>query len=203
MGRRTVPSAHPARSAGLPAVFRPRDLPLVGIPVGQLKTWIRRGEAERVGRGLYRLADAETNELESLALVAKRAPRAVFCLGTALLFHGIGTQAPPDVWIALPSKAARPRFRGLPVQVVWFSDRMLRYGVQDATVHGVPIRITSPARTVVDCFRYRNKIGLDVALEALTDVLRSRKVTVDELTRAAEVGRVRRVMQPYLQAVLS
>jgi len=166
-----------------------------------LREWVRQGDVEVVSRGLYRVADAAASEHETLALVAKSAPDAIVCLLTALHVHGIGTQSPREVWVALDRKAWRPKFEGLPVRVVRFSGAMLTYAVQTLDVQGVPVRITSPARTVVDCFRYRNKVGIDVALEALADTLRSKKATVDEILRAAEQGRVRRVIQPYLEAI--
>ena len=125
---------------------------------------LRRGEVERVSRGLYRLRDAPLDELETIASVSKRIRGAIVCLLTALHIHGIGTQAPRAVWIAIDRKARKPHVPELPVRVVRFSGAMLRYGIQTREVLGVPIRLTSPARTVVDCFRYRKKIGLDVAL---------------------------------------
>lgn len=163
---------------------------------------LRRGEVERISRGLYRLRDAPLNELETIAAVSKRIPGAIVCLLTALHVHGIGTQAPREVWIAIDRKARKPQARELPVRVVRFSGAMLRYGIQTREVLGVPVRLTSPARTVVDCFRYRNKIGLDVALEALRDVIRSRKATMDEITRVADVCRIETVISPYLESIV-
>src|SRR5262249_20217088 len=115
--------------------------------------------------------------------------------------HGIGTQSPHEVWIAISRKARKPSPLPAQLRIVRFSSAMLTYGVQTHTVLGVSIHLTSPARTVVDCFRYRNKLGLDVALEALRETIRSRKATVDEITRAAEVCRARTVIQPYLEAL--
>lgn len=206
MGVTKAPGVHPPDPAcvhGLAAVFRPRDLVALGLPRSAIRTWLRRGVVEAVSRGVYRRQDADLHELETLAQVAKRVPGGVFCLLTALHAHDIGTQSPPEVWIAIDRKARRPRPAGPRLRVVWFSPAMLRYGVEERVVQGVAIRLTSPARTVVDCFRYRHKIGLDVALEALNDALRRKRVTVAELTRAADVGRVGRVMRPYLEAVLA
>jgi len=163
---------------------------------------LRRAEIERVARGLYRLRDAPISELETIAAVSKRIPGAIVCLLTALHVHGIGTQAPRDVWIAIGTKARKPRVAGLPVRVVRFSGPMLGYAIETREVLGVPVRITSSARTVVDCFRYRRKIGLDVALEALREVLRTRKATVDEIGRVAEVCRAETVVAPYLEALV-
>lgn len=185
----------------LRTVFRPQDAEALGVPRSQLRAWVRHGTAERVGRGLYRLVEAAPSEYETLAMVATRVPQAVICLLTALHVHGIGTQAPREVWIALNRKARKPRLAGLPVRIVRFSGPMLTYAVETRHIQGVDVHITTPARTVVDCFRYRNKIGLDVALEALHDALATRRVGVDEVLRIAEVGRVRRVMQPYVVAV--
>jgi predicted transcriptional regulator of viral defense system len=187
----------------LRAVFRPRDVEALGIPRSQLRAWLRDGRVERVVRGLYRLADAEPSEHETIAMVAARVPRAVVCLLTALRVHDIGTQAPREVWIGIDRKARKPRLEGLPVRVVRFSGPMLSYAVQTREIQGVPVRITSPARTVVDCFRYRNKFGLDVAIEALRDALVTRRAGVSEILRIAEVGRVRRVIQPYVEAIVS
>ncbi len=164
---------------------------------------LRHGEVERVSWGLYRLRAAPATELETVAAVCARTPRAIICLLTALHIHGIGTQVPREVWIALDRKARKPQLGPMPVHVVRFSGPMLRYGVETRDVQGVPVRITSPARTVVDCFRYRNKIGLDVALEALRDILRSRRATVDEIVRAADICRIGTVMKPYLESAVS
>jgi predicted transcriptional regulator of viral defense system len=187
----------------LPGLLRPRDLEQHGIPREKLQGMIRRGEATRVARGLYRLTDAPLTELETVAAVSKWIPGAVICLLTALHIHGIGTQAPREVWIGLDRKAWKPRPMGLPVRVVRFSPLMLTCAVQTRVVLGVPVQITSVARTVVDCFRYRRKIGLDVALEALRDAVGSRKATVDELLTVAEKGRARTVIAPYLESLVS
>jgi predicted transcriptional regulator of viral defense system len=187
----------------LPALLRAIDLEARGIPRSHLVGMLRRGEIERISRGIYRLRDAPLNELETIAAVSKRIPGAIVCLLTALHVHGIGTQAPREVWIAIDRKARKPQAPELPVRVVRFSGAMLRYGIQTREVLGVPVRLTSPARTVVDCFRYRNKIGLDVALEALRDVIRSRKASIDEITRVADVCRIETVISPYLESIVS
>lgn len=200
---RTAPTAEPRIPAGLPGLFRPQDLEERGIPRGHVRTMLRRDEAEKVGRGLYRLRSAPVSELETIAMVCRRAPSAIICLLTALHVHGIGTQAPREVWIALDRKARRPRLADLPVRVVRFSGQMLKYAIETRDVHGVQVRITSPARTVVDCFRYRRKIGLDVALEALRDAVGTGRAPVDEILRAAEVCRIRTVITPYLESAVS
>lgn len=191
------------RPGGLPGLLRAVDLEAQGIPRHRLTGMLRRGEIQRVSRGIYRLHDAPLSELETIAAVSKRIPGAIVCLLTALHVHGIGTQAPRDIWIALDRKARKPQVPGLPVRVVRFSGPMLSYAIGSREVLGVTVRITSPARTVVDCFRYRNKVGLDVALEALRDAIRSRKATMDEIVRVADVCRIQTVISPYLEAIVS
>lgn len=189
------------QSAGLGAYFRPRDLARFGISHRKLMGLVAEGLVDNLGNGLYRLTQVESTEAETIAMVATAIPKAIMCLLTALRFHEIGTQSPHETWIALDRKARKPTRAPARVRVVRFSGAMLSYGVTHQSALGVPFRITSPARTVVDCFRYRNKIGLDIALEALGDVLRSRTVTVDEIVRAAEVCRAQTVMRSYLEAV--
>lgn len=198
-----VPRATVARlkSAHLGAFFRPRDAQSAGVSFYELQRSVEVGLVERVGRGLYRLTEVELDETETIASVASAAPDAIVCLLTALRFHDIGTQNPPDIWIALDRRRRQPARFPARVRVLRFSGPMLTYGVETVRMLGVPVRITNPARTVVDCFRYRNKIGVDVALEALRDALRSRKATVDAIMRAAEMCRARTVVRRYLEAL--
>lgn len=183
-------------------LVRPRDLEGLGVQRGYLRQLVEKGKAERLARGLYEIVDAEVTEHHLLAAVAKRVPRGIVCLISALAYHGIGTQSPHEVWMAIDRKARKPELGDLPVQFVRFSGAMLSYGVKRLTIEGIPTRITSPARTVVDCFRYRNRLGLEVAMEALRDALRSRLATVDEVRRAAEVCRAATVIRPYLEALV-
>jgi predicted transcriptional regulator of viral defense system len=140
-------------------------------------------------------------ESHSLVLTAKRVPAGIVCLLSALSYHKIGTQLPHEVWIAISPKARRPHVPELPLRIVRFSGAMLRYGVETRTVEGVSVRITGPARTVVDCFRFRSRVGLDVALEALRESLRGRHTTGEQIRRAAEACRALTVVRPYLEAV--
>lgn len=188
-------------AAGLGAFFRPRDIEPLGISFKQLQRLVSQGTVEKLGEGLYRLSEIEPTELETIAMVASAVPNAIVCLLTALRVHEIGTQSPHEVWIALDRKGRKPTRVPTKLRIVRFSGAMLTYGVIKRTMLGVPVSITSPARTVVDCFRYRNKVGLDVAMEALRDTVRRRKATVDEISRAAEVCRIRTVMKPYLEAL--
>jgi predicted transcriptional regulator of viral defense system len=192
----------PARlkSAGIGAFFRPRDLEALEVPFAELQRLVAAGTVEKVGPGLYRLTAAKPSEFETLAMVASAVPGGIICLLSALRFHGIGTQAPHEVWLALDRKARKPARLPARMRIVRFSGAMLTYGIETHPILGVPVRVTSPARTVVDCFRYRSKLGLDVAIEALRDAVRS-TATVDEITRAAEVCRARTVMKTYLEAL--
>lgn len=189
------------QTAGLGAFFRPRDIQPLGVSFRQLQKFVSEGTVEKLGAGLYRLSAVEPTELETIAMVASAAPNAIVCLLTALRVHEIGTQSPHEVWIALDRKGRKPSRVPTKLRIVRFSGAMLTYGVIKRTMLGVPVSITSPARTVVDCFRYRNKVGLDVAMEALRDAIRARKTTVDEISRAAEVCRIRTVIGPYLEAL--
>ncbi len=155
----------------------------------------------RMARGLYLRADAEVSPHLGLALVSKRAPHAVGCLLTALQFHEIGTQSPFEVWIAVARSAARPRIDYPPVRIMRFSGQAFTEGVETHEVIGVPVKVYGVAKTVADCFKYRNKIGLDIALEALRECRRSRRCTNDELWRYAQICRVANVMKPYLEAL--
>ena len=174
------------RNAGLGVFFRPHQMDELGITYDQLRRLVSTGAVEHVARGLYRLADEEPTEHETLAAVCARVPNAVVCLLSALGIHEIGTQLPHEVWIAIPHKARPPRLR-FRTRLVRFSGAAWSYGVRDTQFDGVPARITSPARTVVDCFRFERLIGREAALEALHDALRQRIVTTDELTRALDV----------------
>ncbi|HEU68229.1 MAG TPA: transcriptional regulator [Candidatus Acetothermia bacterium] len=189
------------REEGLGAVFRYRDVARLGLSPYALQRLVTAGEVEKLRPGLYRLADAEPSEMETIALVAAAVPAGIVCLLSALQIHGIGTQTPHEVWLGLDRKARKPSRLPARVRIVRFSGPMLTYGIKTHHILGVPVRVTSPARTVVDCFRYRNKIGLDVATEALREALRSRLATVDEILRTAEVCRARTVVRPYLEAV--
>lgn len=178
-----------------------RELETAGIARTQIARLVSAGKLQKIGRGLYAPADYLGTENSALVAVAKRAPNVVFCLLTALRFHEITTQSPFEVWIAIANKGHPPRLEYPPLRVVRFSEESLRHGVEVKEVEGVVFRITSPAKTVADCFKFRNKVGLDVALDALKDGLRDRKATADDLWHCAEVNRVAKVMRPYLEAI--
>jgi len=181
------------RAAGITGFFRPVQLETAGLTRDQLPALVRSGSVERIGRGLYRITDAEPTENYSLAMACARVPNSIVCLLSALRVHGIGTQAPAEVWLAIPHKARAPRLRELRLRIVRFSGPAWKFGVQETEFEGVPARITSPARTVADCFRFERLVGPEAAMEALQDALRQRKVTVAELSRVAEVLPSRRL----------
>lgn len=159
------------------------------------------GKLQRFARGLYGLPDAEVTEYQTLMEVCLRVPKAVLCLLSALQFHEIGTQLPHEVWVALPEGTQTPALGYPALRIARLRGLAYSEGIQTVTEHGTPIRVYSAAKTVTDCFKFRNKIGLDVALEALKDAWGSRKVTMAELSHYAKINRVERVMQPYLEAV--
>lgn len=181
------------RAAGLGAFFRPSQVAAAGITRDHLRSLVRRGEIEHAGRGLYRLADAEPTEQYSLAMACARVPNSVVCLLSALRVHGIGTRVPAEVWLAIPHKARKPRLPGLRLRVVRFSGRAWTLGVKPAGFEGVPAQITTPARTVADCFRFERLVGPEAAMEALRDGLRQRKLTIAELSRVEEILPSRRL----------
>ena len=187
--------------AGKTGILRARDAEENGIARTYLQLAVRRGLLTRVGRGLYSLPEAEASEQRSLVEIAKRVPGGVVCLLSALQFHGLTTQSPSEVWLAIGEKARKPKAEYPPLRIVRFSGKALTEGVAEQGIEGVTVRVTNPAKTVADCFKYRNKIGLDVALEALRDCRRKRKATADELWQYAKVCRVTNVMRPYLEAV--
>ena len=171
------------REAGIGNFFRPSQLEQLGIPYHKLRQLEAQKAIERVGRGLYRLTDAEPTERYSIASVCARVPNAIVCLLSALQVHEIGTQLPRQVWIAIPHKARPPRLGRTQVRLVRFSGAAWRYGVEDIEFEKVPAHITSPARTIVDCFRFERLIGREAALEALQDALQDNKVTTSDLRR--------------------
>jgi predicted transcriptional regulator of viral defense system len=160
------------------------------------------GRLVREARGLYALPDAEVTAQHSLAVVAKAVPKGVICLLSALRFHDIGTQLPHEVWLAIERRAAEPRLASPRLRIVRFSGPAFTEGVEEHDVEGTTIRVYGMAKTIADCFKYRNKIGLDVALEALKEILRDRRCTVEELRRYARVCRVLTVMRPYMEALI-
>jgi len=182
-------------------VARTRDFVSQGIPRVTLTRLVRDGRLERLGRGLYAVPGSDVSEHHGLVEASRRVPRGVVCLLSALRFHELTTQQPFEVWMAIDRKARKPTLDSQAIRIVRFGMDALTQGVDEHEIEGVMVRITSPARTVADCFRYRNKIGLDVAIEALRDYRRLRAGTVDELWEAAGIARIKTVIRPYMEAI--
>src|SRR5579859_5849499 len=185
-----------ARDMGM---LRPRDLKAHGIPRHYLQSLLTSGDLQKSGRGVYLLADAELTENFSLVEACKRVPDGVICLLSALRYHNIGTQSPYQVWMAIHPKAHLPRIDYPPVRIVRFSGSALSEGVEEHQAVEGTFRVYNVPKTVADCFRYRNKIGLDVALEALRACWREKRATMDELWHYAAADKVSTVMRPYLE----
>jgi len=182
-------------------ILRVRDVATMGIHPENLRRLTAEGVLTRAGRGVYYLADADITEHHTLAEVCKRVPGGVICLLSALRFHELTTQSPWDVWLAIDRKARKPRLEYPALRIARFSGPALTEGVEAHQIEGVTVKVFSPAKTVVDCFKYRNKIGLDVALEAIRDYLRAHRGGMDDLWRFAKTCRVANVMRPYLEAI--
>ena len=189
-----------ARRKGL---FRLTEAAAAGIHPELVRRLANAGKLTRVGRGLYALPAQQATEYHTLAEIAKRVPKGIVCLLTALRFHGLGTQNPREVWLAVDRRAGIPRVDVARVRLVRISGAALTSGIDEHNIEHVTVRITSPARTVVDCFKFRNKIGVDVAVEALREYRRLRKGTIDELWQQADRLRMTRVMRPYWDAMSS
>ena len=182
-------------------LLRARDLTAQALPTVVLSRLVAAGKLERVARGVYSLPERALSEHRSLAEVALRAPRGVVCLLSALRVHGIGTQAPFEVWLAIPPHTPTPRLEQPTLRVVRMSGPALSEGVEPIGIDGVQVPVFNANKAVADCFKFRNKIGLDVALEALRDGWAQRKLTMDALWHYAAVNRVANVMRPYLESV--
>lgn len=182
-------------------MLRPTDLDAIGVPRVVLTRMTANGQLEKAGRGLYRLPDSQGSEHESLATIATKVPQAVFCLLTALQFHELTTQLPRQVWIAMPRGSHIPKIDYPPVKMVQYAGEAYSEGIEIHERDQVALRVYCVAKTVADCFKHRNKIGLDVALEALKDARSQKKVSADDLWHFAKICRVTNVMRPYLEVI--
>lgn len=187
-----------AKSQG---ILRPQDLKEIDVPREYLRRLRDEGVLEQPARGLYVLANSKPTEHQSLVEVCKRVPQGVICLISALQFHEFTTQLAHEVWIALPTKAWAPTFDSVRLRVMRYSPTTLAYGVEERRIGGAVVRVFNPAKTVADCFKFRNKVGLDVAMEALREAVRHRKATRDEIWKAAQVCRVANVIRPYMESL--
>jgi predicted transcriptional regulator of viral defense system len=183
------------------ALLRPSDAVARGHSRLYLAQLARRGLVHKVSRGLYALPQRKASEFASLAEVASKHPQALVCLLSALAFHGLTTQAPFEVWIAVDNKARAPQMPYPPLRIARFSGSALTEGVELHNIEGVPVKITSVPKTIADCFKYRNKIGLDVAMEALKEAWSAKRVSMDELWHYGQICRVQNVMRPYLEGL--
>jgi predicted transcriptional regulator of viral defense system len=182
-------------------LLRSRDLTAQGFNRVQVQQAVQSGLLERAGRGLYRPPGADITEHHTLAEVGKQIPHGIVCLLSALSFHRLTTQNPHEVWLALGHKTWSPRADKVGLRIVRFSGAALHEGVEIHTVEGVPLRVYNPAKTVADCFKFRHKIGLDVALEALRETWRAHRATMKDLEHYARVDRVAKVMRPYFESL--
>ena len=171
------------------------------LPLQPLVAWARVGEVIRLARGLYQLPDAPFDTSHSLAEAAKRLPKGVVCLVSALAFHGLTDQLPKKVWMAIGKKDWAPKPDGIPIRVIRFTESLLAESVETHVIEGVPVKVFGVAKTIADCFRHRNKVGLSVAIEGLQEALRQRKASPAEIARHAERGGISTVIRPYLEAL--
>jgi predicted transcriptional regulator of viral defense system len=184
------------------SLIRARDVSAQGLPTMLLTRLVMAGQLVRVARGLYGLPSRDVSEHGSLAEVCLRVPHGVVCLLSALRVHGLGTQAPFEVWLAMPNHAPTPRITHPALRVIRMSDAALAEGIEPVRIDGVTVPVFNAAKTVADAFKFRNKIGIDVALEALREGWSGRRLTMDELWRYASINRVTQVMRPYLESVV-
>jgi predicted transcriptional regulator of viral defense system len=182
--------------------IRPRDLEEIGVPRIVIKRLVDRGELVRQSRGIYVLPDHESTRHTDLATVCARSPRAVVCLISALEFHGLTTQVPHAVWIMISKVGHRPAIDRPAIRVVRASGAAMTAGIETHRIEGIAVRLTNPAKTVADCFKYRGHVGKDIAIEALRDCLRHRKATPAELYAMAKIDRVAGMMRPYIEALI-
>jgi predicted transcriptional regulator of viral defense system len=180
-------------------MLRPRDVEALGIHREYLRRLEQQGLLTRSGRGIYTRPETDFTEHHSLVESSYRVPHGIVCLLSALRFHEITTQAPFEVWLAIHGKARPPSEALLPLHLVYMSGKAFESGIETHQLEGIPVQIYNLPKTVADCFKYRNKIGLDVALEALRETWRDRRCTMDELWHYAKICRVSNVMRPYLE----
>ena len=183
------------------ALLRPKDAVSGGYSRMYLAQLAKRGELRKIGRGLYASPLRKDTEESGLAEIATKHPRSVVCLLSALSLHGLTTQAPHEVWLAVGSKERAPKIDYPPIRVVRFGGDTLTEGSEVKVIEGIPVQITNVPKTIADCFKFRNKIGLDVALEALKEAWRDKRVNMDDLWHYAQLCRVQNVMRPYLESL--
>ncbi len=184
-------------------IVRPKELEARGLSRTQLRKLVDEGLLEKTQRGLYTAKNFPVEAHVSLAEVAARSPKAVICLLSALRFHELTTENPSDVYVMLPVGSQRPHISNPRLDVSWSAPLAYSSGIEEHVICGVKVKITSPAKTVVDCFKYRSKVGINVAVEALRDAWRKHLVTTDELWKLAQINRMTNVMRPYLDSIIA
>ena len=189
-----------ARKTG---VIRAREIREAGLHPEYLRKLCKSGHLIRTGRGLYSLADGDITEHHSLAEACKRIPHGIICLLSALSYHEIGTQNPHQIWMAIDRTMRKPKVDYPPIRIFRFSGPSLKEGIEEKKIEGVWVRVYNPAKTVADCFKYRNKVGIDVAIEALKECWRSRRCEIDKLVHYARICRVSNIIQPYMETIVS
>ena len=182
-------------------IMRLAELRSAGVTAATVSRMARAGEVIRLARGLYQLPDAPFDTSHSLAEAAKRLPKGVVCLVSALAFHGLTDQLPKKVWMAIGKKDWAPKPDGMPIRVIRFTESLLAQSVETHVIEGVPVKVFGVAKTIADCFRHRNKVGLSVAIEGLQEALRQRKASPAEIARHAERGGISTVIRPYLEVL--
>jgi predicted transcriptional regulator of viral defense system len=188
--------------AGRKRTFRASEVEReLGLPRTYLARLVGDGLLEKVGYGLYSLADDDFTETQSWVEDAAKAPKGVLCLLSALVFHELTTQNPFEVWLAVPRDAHRPKIEFVQARVFRFAPQVYEAGIETHVISGVEVKVYSAAKTVADCFYYRNTVGLDVAIEALRDAFYRTKATIDEMLRFAEIRNVKSAMYPHLYAL--
>lgn len=197
------PHSHVTALGSRKSVLTAKDAARAGIHSQQLTRMVQSGALERLARGQYRLANSPITENHGLVMASRAVPRGVICLLSALSFHGIGTQLPADIWIAIPRGMRTPAIDQPPLHIVHFSGASFTTGIQRHRLEGITVQVYSVAKTLADLFKYRNKIGIDVAIEALREAWHDRRFRMDALDNAARACRVERVMRPYIEAIVS
>ncbi|MFC1617503.1 type IV toxin-antitoxin system AbiEi family antitoxin domain-containing protein [Candidatus Margulisiibacteriota bacterium] len=183
-------------------IIRPRDLKQIGVPPVSLSRMLKHNLIQKIGRGLYASIDYSIEETQDLVEVVKRVPSGIICLLSALQYYNISTQNPFEVWIAIENKAHMPLIDNPPIRVLRFSGKALNEGINKVNIKGVEVKIYSLEKTIVDCFKYRNKIGIDVCIEALKDALRQKKISLNKLSHFAKICRVTNILNPYIEAII-
>ncbi len=183
-------------------ILRPRELNKSKIPREYLSRLAKEGSIVKSARGLYTMPDKEITAFQSMVEVCKLVPHGIICLLSALQFHELTTQAPAEIWLAIGAKKWKPKLKSPLIHHVYLSGKSLSQGIEKHIIEGIEVKVYSAAKTVADCFKFRNKIGQDVAIEALRDCLRQKKCSVDELWSYAKICRVQNVMRPYLEAIV-